>query len=112
MNFPDCDTVVEILSNATGYNNTSVLRKIYEVCFDENVDSSSSIVSYLRENDIEEELSIRQIINWIKRYTNCRSYYGKENGLLLAAEHTIIQSLAQREPEIQDDLRNILEMFF
>lgn len=112
MNFPDCDTVVEILSNATGYNNTSVLRKIYEVCFDENVDSSSSIVSYLQENDIEEELSIRQIINWIKRYTNCRSYYGKENGLLLAAEHTIIQSLAQREPEIQDDLRNILEMFF
>ena len=43
---------------------------------------------------------------------NCRRYNNQENGWLEAAEHTIIQSLGQREPDVQQSIRQRLETVF
>lgn len=106
--FPDIETVCQIIQKETRFNDLEKLRKIYKLCFGDGTEMAS-IKNYLEENDIEEELSLRQVINWIKHYMTCRRYYNQNNGWVNAAEHTIIQTLGQRELEVQEDIRGIID---
>ena len=108
IDFPDIETFVNIIKAETGYVNFDILKKIYNLCFGDGSESAS-IRKLLEENDIEEELSLRQVSAWIKRYVNCRRYNSQPSGWLDAAEHTIVQAIGQREPEIQADIRNLIE---
>ena len=109
--FPDMDTCVQIFKNETGFGDETILKKIYNVCFGDGV-SVGSIKKIIEENDLEEELSLRQVINWINRYNNCRRYNGKDNGWLNAAIPTVINSLAIRETEVQSDIISLIESVF
>lgn len=106
--FPDKETTVNILRKETGYSDFDVLNKIYDLCFGDG-STVGSISEKLKEEDSEEELSIRQVANWIRRYANCRRYLNQEDGWVNAAMHTIVQSLGQREPELQTDILALIE---
>lgn len=106
--FPNIETACRIIQKETLFTDVEKLRKIYKLCFGDGTEMAS-IRNYLEENDIEEELSLRQVINWIKRYMTCRRYYNQDNGWVNAAEHTIIQTLGQRELEVQEDIRGIID---
>ena len=106
--FPDKETAVNILRKETGYSNLDILGKIYDLCFGDG-SSVGSISVKLKDEDAEEELSLRQVSNWIKRYANCRRYYNQEDGWVNAAMSTIVHSLAQREPELQADIISLIE---
>lgn len=108
--FPDRETAIDIFKKNTRCSDDYTLGKIYDICFNEA--NADSIVNYINNEELEEELSIRQVCSWIKRYMNCRRYNNQENGWLEAAEHTIIQSLGQREPDVQQSIRQRLETVF
>lgn len=108
--FPDRETAIDIFKKNTRCSDDYTLGKIYDICFNEA--NADSIVNYINNEELEEELSIRQVCSWIKRYMNCRRYNNQESGWLEAAEHTIIQSLGQREPDVQQSIRQRLETVF
>lgn len=108
IDFPDATTFAGIMKAETGYTDVDKLNKIYNLCFGDG-SKVGSIRKTIEEYDIEEEISLRQVAAWISRYINCRRFNGQPDGWLNAAESTIIQTLGQREPEIQADIRNLIE---
>lgn len=108
IDFPTAETFASIVKSETGFEDFEILSTIYKLCFGDGSEIGS-IRKILENYDVEEEISLRQVCAWVNRYKNCRRYYGQPTGWLDAAEHTIIQSVGQREPEVQADIRFLIE---
>lgn len=109
--FPDIETCCKIFKNETGFTDLDVLRKIYNICFGDGTEIAS-ISNMIEDEDLEEELSIRQVCNWIKRYMSCRRYNGQEQGWAKAAVPTIVNTIGIREQEVQESILDLIKSAF